>query len=335
MKEGTDQDFSISPEVSWGIFCMSLLDQKFMRIALNLAQKGKGKTSPNPMVGAVVVRNAKIVGQGYHRRFGLPHAEVNALKDAKEKAKGATLYINLEPCCYFGKTPPCTDAIVKAGIKRVVCALPDPNPKVKGRGFKKLKEQGIKVDVGILKDEASKLNQAYLKFIRTKFPVLIVSLTQTLDGKLISPFKDSKDFVSGKIKRILENLKSEVDAVLNQNYLEFNQKPGNQFQKSWKIRKGTKELLSLLKKAGQNNITSILVDGGKEDFTYLMKKHLVDKIYYFIFTKIVGKGIEPFGDLGVSKISDSIYLKDREVHRFSNCLLIVSQPVWRKYLKDS
>ncbi len=306
-----------------------------MRMALSLAEKGEGKTSPNPMVGAVLVRNEKIVGTGYHKSFGLPHAEINALKDAGPKARGATLYINLEPCCYFGKTPPCTDALIQAGTKRVVCALADPNPKVRGRGFKKLRENGIKVDVGILKDQASKLNEMYLKFIKTRTPFLILSLVQTLDGKLIPTAGDSKDRFSVTAESFLRNLKSKVDAVLIKNRLYLNSRSENTRRRYWKTGNGPKGLVFLLKRAGENNITSILVQRAGENLTYLLSKRLVDKIYYFISSKIAGKGEELFGDLSVLRISDSVRLKDREIHRFSDNILIVGYPSWREYPKES
>jgi diaminohydroxyphosphoribosylaminopyrimidine deaminase/5-amino-6-(5-phosphoribosylamino)uracil reductase len=308
---------------------MRPLDEKFMRLTLNLAQKGEGRTSPNPMVGAVVVKKGKIVGQGYHRRFGLPHAEVNALKAAGIKAKGATLYINLEPCCYFGKTPPCTNAIIQTGIKRVVCALPDPNPRIKGRGFKKLRENGIEVDVGILKDEALKLNEIYLKFIKSKIPFLAIAIAQTINGKVVPLSENSKNLFSEKTKRILKNLKLKFDAVLTQNSLQLNSKFKNISEKDQKSGKGTKGLISLLRKAKGKSITSILVQGGKENLTYLVKNQLVDKIHYFLSPRISFKGVEPFGDLGVLKVSDSIYLRNREIQRFGDHILITGYPVWR------
>ncbi len=308
---------------------MRPLDEKFMRLALDLAQKGEGRTSPNPMVGAVVVKNGKIVGQGYHRRFGLPHAEVNALKAAGTKAKGATLYINLEPCCYFGKTPPCTDAIIQTGIKRVVCALPDPNPRIKGRGFRKLRENGIEVDVGILKDEALKLNEIYLKFIKSKNPFLAIAIAQTINGKVIPLAENSKNLFSEKTKRILKNLKLKFDAVLTQNSLQLNSKLKNILEKEQKAGKEAKELISLLRKAKGKSITSILVQGGKENLTYLVKNQLVDKIYYFLCPRISFKDTEPFGDLGVLKVTDSIDLKNREIHKLKDHILITGYPIWR------
>jgi diaminohydroxyphosphoribosylaminopyrimidine deaminase/5-amino-6-(5-phosphoribosylamino)uracil reductase len=281
------------------------------------------------MVGAVVVKNGKIVGQGYHRRFGLSHAEVNALNDAGTEAKSATLYINLEPCCYFGKTPPCTDAIIQAGIKRVFCALPDPNPRIRGRGFKKLRENGIEVDVGILKHEALKLNEIYLKFTKSKIPFLAIAIVQTINGKVIPFSENSKDLNSEKAKRILKNLKLKFDAVLTQDRLQLSSKLKNIVEKDQNWGKGAKTLISLLKKAKEKNIASILVQGGKENLTYLLKNQLVDRIYFFLCPRISFKGMEPFGNLGVLKVTDSIYLKNREVQKFGDHILITGYPIWR------
>ena len=161
-------------------------DDKFMRLALQLAEKGRGKTSPNPMVGAVVVKSGRILAQGYHRKYGGPHAEAVALRACGEQAEGATLYINLEPCCHFGKTPPCTHLIIKSGIEKVVCATLDPNPQVNGAGMECLKISGIKVRLGVLEREARKLNQVYFKYITTKLPFVVLSVAQALNGRMMN-----------------------------------------------------------------------------------------------------------------------------------------------------
>ena len=161
-------------------------DEKYIRSALKLAEKGRKTTSPNPMVGAVAVKGDKILAQGYHKKFGAPHAEVVTLKACGNKAKGATLYINLEPCCHYGKTPPCTDLIIQSKIKRVVCSIIDPNPLVNGKGVRKLRKSGIKVDIGILEEEARKLNEAYSKYITTHIPFVILKIKGTLNG-MVSP----------------------------------------------------------------------------------------------------------------------------------------------------
>ncbi|HJZ67132.1 MAG TPA: bifunctional diaminohydroxyphosphoribosylaminopyrimidine deaminase/5-amino-6-(5-phosphoribosylamino)uracil reductase RibD [Blastocatellia bacterium] len=145
-------------------------DKIFMRRALELARRGAGLTSPNPMVGAVLVNESRVVGEGYHRYDSVKHAETHALEAARESARGATLYVNLEPCCHQGRTPPCTDALINAGIARAVVAIKDPNKRVAGRGIEQLREAGIEVDVGLLEDEALRLNESYIKFVGTGLP---------------------------------------------------------------------------------------------------------------------------------------------------------------------
>jgi diaminohydroxyphosphoribosylaminopyrimidine deaminase/5-amino-6-(5-phosphoribosylamino)uracil reductase len=172
----------VKRKIDWGRINRNLRDEKFIRLALKLAEKGRKTTSPNPLVGAVVVKGNKILSTGYHKKFGAPHAEVVALKTCGHQARGATLYVNLEPCCHYGKTPPCTDLIISTGIKRVVCSTADPNPLVNGKGVRKLREAGIKVDMGILEEEAKKLNEAYFKYITTNIPFVILKINGTLNG---------------------------------------------------------------------------------------------------------------------------------------------------------
>ena len=187
----------------------------FMQRVLELALKGKGRTSPNPMVGAVIARGKKIIAEGYHRKAGTQHAEIVALKKAGTKAKGATLYVNLEPCCHTEKkTPPCTKSIIKSGIKKVVIAMADPNPKVSGRGIKELKSAGIRINVGIMQKEAKVLNEAFIKFITKKEPFVILKTAQSLDGKIATARGESKWITGEKSRKLVHRLRNEVDAVL-------------------------------------------------------------------------------------------------------------------------
>ncbi len=186
-----------------------------MRRALFLARKGMGKTSPNPMVGAIILRHGKIVGEGYHHGPGQPHAEVMALGQAGRTAKGGTLYTNLEPCCHTGKrTPPCTNAIIESGIARVVIAMEDPNPKVCGRGVKILRKAGISVTTGLLKQDAQKLNETFTKYMTTKRPFVLLKAAMTLDGKIATKMGESR-WISGRpARQEVHRLRSLVDAVL-------------------------------------------------------------------------------------------------------------------------
>lgn len=191
-------------------------DTFFMKRALFLAKKANWRTSPNPMVGAVIVKNGKIVSEGYHKKAGLPHAEAEAIINAKESLHGATLYVSLEPCCHKDKkTPPCTDAIINSGIKRVVIAMRDPNPKVSGKGIEILKSHGIEVIEGVLEQEAKKLNEFYIKYITTKTPFVILKIAMTLDGKIATPTGESKWITSEKSRKLVHLMRSRVDALLS------------------------------------------------------------------------------------------------------------------------
>lgn len=160
------------------------MDRNYMEIALALAAKARGRTSPNPMVGAVVVKDNQIVGQGYHARAGTPHAEVLALAEAGTAARGATLYVTLEPCCHHGRTPPCTEAVIAAGVTRVVVAMLDPNPLVAGGGIRRLREAGVEVVTGIMEEDALALNEIYIKYITTGLPFVTAKAAISLDGKI-------------------------------------------------------------------------------------------------------------------------------------------------------
>ncbi|MFH1562107.1 MAG: bifunctional diaminohydroxyphosphoribosylaminopyrimidine deaminase/5-amino-6-(5-phosphoribosylamino)uracil reductase RibD [Nitrospirota bacterium] len=185
-------------------------NKKYIERALQLAKKAIGKTSPNPMVGAVVVKDRKIVGEGYHQKAGSPHAEINALLEAGQQAKNATLYLNLEPCSHYGRTPPCTKAIIESGIKKVVVSMLDPNPLVCGK--EELEKAGIEVEVGVLEEEARKLNEVYVKYMTTKLPFIILKSAITLDGKITTP--DKSWVTSEESRNLVHQLRSQVDAVL-------------------------------------------------------------------------------------------------------------------------
>ena len=160
------------------------IDEKYMRMAIELAKRGAGAVNPNPMVGAVVVKNGKVIGEGYHKFFGGPHAEVYALEDAGKEAEGAAIYVTLEPCSHYGKTPPCAKKIIDMGIKKCFIGSSDPNPKVAGKGVAMLKEAGIEVVENVLKEECDEINQVFFKYIKTRIPYLFVKCGITLDGKI-------------------------------------------------------------------------------------------------------------------------------------------------------
>jgi diaminohydroxyphosphoribosylaminopyrimidine deaminase/5-amino-6-(5-phosphoribosylamino)uracil reductase len=188
--------------------------EEYMKLAIKLAKKGRGSTNPNPMVGSVIVKNDKILATGFHKRAGLPHAEIAALNRAGERARGAILYVNLEPCRHYGRTSPCTKTIIQAGIKEVYCAMPDPNPLNNGKGIEELRKNGVRVKVGILEEESRKLNEVFIKFITQRMPFVTVKVAQSLDGKITTRTGESK-WISSKNSRLLgKRLRSEVDAIV-------------------------------------------------------------------------------------------------------------------------
>lgn len=190
-------------------------DIAFMHRALRLAARARGLTSPNPMVGALVVKNGRVIAEDFHKKAGELHAEALALQKAQERARNATLYVTLEPCCHLDKrTPPCTRAIVNAGIKKVVVAMADPNPRVAGKGIEELKSRGIQVVSGVLEEKALHLNEAYIKYITTGLPFVTLKIAMTLDGKIATPEGQSKWITGEQARKIVHRMRSETDAVV-------------------------------------------------------------------------------------------------------------------------
>jgi diaminohydroxyphosphoribosylaminopyrimidine deaminase/5-amino-6-(5-phosphoribosylamino)uracil reductase len=348
-------------------------DSKLMQRALELATNGRGMTYPNPMVGAMLVKSGRIVGEGYHRKVGGDHAEIAALKAAGSRAKGATLYVTLEPCCHTGRTGPCTDALIKAGIKEVILASLDPDPRVNGQGVKVLRKHGIKVRSGILKAESIALNEAYFHYHRTGLPFVILKMAQTIDGRIATSTGDSK-WISGKQTRTYAHrLRSEVGAVVVGGETARKDDPAltvrlvkgqspyrivlsqslklptslqllaeNQDRKTilassedsikrfmaqskhpdliyWSIdqtKDGSLDLSDFLRKAGSFGLRSILVEGGSRLATAFLSRGLVDKYVAIIAPKIIGRGIEAVGDLGIREVGQAIQF---DQCRFSTC----------------
>jgi diaminohydroxyphosphoribosylaminopyrimidine deaminase/5-amino-6-(5-phosphoribosylamino)uracil reductase len=189
-------------------------DEFYMKRALHLARRGEGRVSPNPMVGAVIVRDGRIIGEGYHEKYGQDHAEVNAIKNAREAVVGATVYITLEPCCHFGKTPPCVDSLIACKAARVVIGTTDPNPLVAGKGIEALRQQGIATTVGILEAQCHLLNERFFKFIRTGMPFVTLKFVQTLDGRIATVTGHSQWISRLPARRYAHRLRACHDAVL-------------------------------------------------------------------------------------------------------------------------
>jgi diaminohydroxyphosphoribosylaminopyrimidine deaminase/5-amino-6-(5-phosphoribosylamino)uracil reductase len=189
-------------------------DEKFMRRALALARKGEGNVSPNPLVGAVIVRDGRIIGEGWHRRCGENHAEINAIRDTTESVAGATFYVTLEPCSHHGRTPPCTEALIACRPGRVVVGVVDPNPVVCGRGIEALRQSGIETEVGLLEEACRENNRVFFKFIRTGIPYVTLKFAQTIDGRIATASGDSRWISSPPSLRFAHRLRAVHDAIL-------------------------------------------------------------------------------------------------------------------------
>lgn len=194
---------------------MNTFDEAWMARAIELARKGWYSTHPNPRVGCVIVRDGEVVGEGWHLRAGEPHAEVHALRQAGDKARGATAYVTLEPCSHFGRTPPCADALVKAGVARVVAAMQDPNPRVAGSGMKRIAEAGIEVRSGVLENEARALNKGFLKRMETGLPFVRVKLAMSLDGRTAMASGESQWITGPAARRAVQRLRAQSSVVLS------------------------------------------------------------------------------------------------------------------------
>lgn len=189
-------------------------DADYMKLALELAKKGMGKTTPNPMVGAVIVKDGRIIGQGYHRKYGALHAERDAFASLTESASDATLYVTLEPCCHYGKTPPCTDAIIEHKIKRVVVATLDPNPLVAGKGIQILRDHGIDITIGVMEEEALQLNHVFFYYITRKIPYVVMKYAMSADGKIATHTGASKWITSEEARNHVHLLRNQYKAIL-------------------------------------------------------------------------------------------------------------------------
>lgn len=346
-------------------------NEKYMKLALGLARRGLGSVSPNPMVGCVIVKGGRIIGKGYHKKFGGPHAEVYALKQACGKAKGAVMYVTLEPCSHFGKTPPCTDAIIKSGVKKVVAAMIDPNPLNNSKGLKALRKAGIEVKVGILEDEARKLNEPFIKNQTKGLPFVTVKIAQSLDGKIATKFGESKWITNEASRSFVQRLRRQNDAILvgvntilkddpllrnskrkvildsllktpadarvflssgqviiattnraSKSKEEALKKKGAIVLRFKGSRPDLKEVLlrlytygdSPLGRQGQSpSVSSVLIEGGAEVMASAFEEGLVDKAYFFIAPKVIGR---------INRLIDAPKMQGVSIRRFGGDVML-------------
>lgn len=356
-----------------------ILNERFMNLAIELAKKGIGKVNPNPLVGAVIVKDGKIIGQGYHKRYGDGHAEVNAFKSINEDATGATMYVTLEPCAHYGKTPPCVDRIIENKISKVVIGMLDPNPLVSGKGIEKLKNAGIEVEVGILEEECKKINEVFIKYITTKKPFVVMKTAMSLDGKISTKTGESKWISSEEARLHVHTLRNKfsgimvgintvmkdnpeltcrivegndpiriiVDSTLripmeskilenhdNKTIIATTEKAD--ITKAKKLIKnnikvliineknGQVDLNELMRKLGELNIDSILLEGGATLNYSALEENIVDKVMMYISPKIIGGEMSktPVGGNGIDKLNNAFKLENITTRNVGEDILV-------------
>lgn len=340
-------------------------DIQYMRRALTLAARGFGKTSPNPLVGAVIVKNGKIIGEGWHKKAGKAHAEINAISEAGRETEGATLYVTLEPCSTTGKTPPCTDAIISAKIAKVVTGCLDANPSHSGKGMDILQKNGIKCVCGVEENRCLKLNEAFFYWIRTGMPFILLKMAMTLDGKTATAEGESKWITGPEARKSVQKLRKWADAVMvggetvrkDSPSLTVRDKNGEPL-KNWNqperlvvsrsmtsedaervMSPGRKpvmikaesasEWIKTVKKLGKAGITAILAEGGSELASSLISAGIINKTAFYIAPKILGgKNSKPvIGGANPSSLGDALDLKDVKIKQIGEDLLITGYPV--------
>ncbi len=370
-----------------GVERFSRRDRLFMRLALAEAAKGLGLTSPNPAVGAVLADGDRILAKGHHRRAGGAHAERAVLEPMRgADLRDTTLYVNLEPCCHHGATPPCTELILDRGVGRVVASMSDPNPVVSGRGFEALARAGVSVDVGLMEGEARRLNEAYLTRMARGRPLVAVKMAVTMDGRIADRSGGSKWITGVKARSFVHHLRSRYDAVavgsktvelddpsLNVRLVKGRDpvrmvldprleslRAGRRLLGSrggkvvyicgpdrpeeraalasrlgvelWEAPtgEGGLDLAGFLKTAAGKGLSSILVEGGAETVTALMKAGLVDRIYLFTAPRLMGGGLPWLGDMGLESLADGPTLEEVTVKKIGEDVLYAGYLKWRE-----
>ncbi len=354
------------------------LYEAMIKKAIRLARKGEGYTAPNPMVGAVVFNRGGIIATGYHKKVGELHAEAVALRKAGERARGASIAVNLEPCCHEGRTPPCTQAIIKAGIKEVIFSINDPYLRVCGRGGRLLKDNNIKVIKGVCREEAERLNEVYLHYTTTGRPFIILKMAQSLDGRIAAATGHSHWISGEKALNFAHKLRARYDAVAigagtartdnpqltvrrvkgpnpiriiitssanlphklklfteNSDYNTVVATSRANISKgvyksviTWPVRKmrGRLDLNDFINMIGESGVTSLMIEGGSQLATSLLKQRLVDKIYLITAPIIIGDGIDSVGDLGVKQITKAIRFSDSGLEKIGTDTLFWGYP---------
>lgn len=361
-------------------------DSEYMRMALACAEKGSGWTAPNPMVGAVIVKDGRIIGQGYHEKYGRPHAERNALAACTESPEGAVMYVTLEPCCHYGKQPPCVDAVIEAGIRRVVIGSADPNPLVSGKGVQILREHGIEVTENVLREACDQFNEVFFYYIQTRQPFVVMKYAMTMDGKIAAYTGDSKWITGEAARNHVQQQRHRYTAIMagigtvladdplltcripngknpvriicdtklripvnSQIVMTAEQVPtilaachgyadkekqGVLEKSGCRIlmmneKNGHVDLQQLMQKLGEEQIDSILLEGGGTLHWAALESGIVRKVQAYVAPKLFGgkDAKTPVEGAGIASVSDALHLKNSTIMRLGEDFLIESEVV--------
>src|SRR6266498_1840895 len=316
----------------------------FMRLALREAAKGLGRTSPNPAVGAVLVRESRVVARGHHARAGGPHAEVVAIRAAGAAARGADLYTTLEPCDHYGKTPPCSIAVLEAGVRRVFVGSADPNPLVNGKGIARLRGAGVEVAEDVLRGECDALNAHWFKYMRERRPYVTLKAAVTLDGRIATRTGDAR-WVTGEAARDALRVVLDTELRLPPRLALLNPRspaptlvahasartrrvrPGVELLRC-KRGKGGVDLRDLLAKLAARGVTHLLVEGGARVHARFLEEGLVDRVALFVAPKLLGAdGVPLLASRGPARMADALRLDEVQVEKVGEDLLVLGRPV--------
>lgn len=363
-------------------------EKEYMRLALKLAEKGRGKTAPNPMVGAVIVKDGKIIGKGWHEEYGKLHAERSALHSCLESPKGATMYVTLEPCCHYGKQPPCVEAILKSGISRVVIGCSDPNPLVCGKGAKIMREHGVDVTEELLQEDCRRLNEVFFHYVHTGKPFVVMKYAMTMDGKIAAYTGDSKWITGETARRHVHEQRRRYTAIMTGSGTVASDDPlltcrildgrnpvriicdsglctphtarvvttakqvptifatcctDREKQRIYEKagcrilmvdeKEGRLDLVQLMEKLGQENIDSILLEGGGTLNWAALENRIVQKVQAYIAPKLIGGRCAktPLSGTGISAASQAVVLKNSHLTQLGEDFLIESEVDYRVY----
>ncbi len=340
-------------------------DRQNMALALNLAARGKYDVAGNPMVGCVITKNERVIAQGYHQKFGAAHAEINALAQIHHKAIGAVVYLTLEPCAHFGKTPPCVEALIKSGVKKIIIAMVDPNPLVGGRGIQRLKNAGIEVKIGLLEAEARALNRGFIQRMKIGRPFVVCKIAMSLDGKTSMKSGQSKWITGAPARQDVQQLRADNQAILTGSGTILADNPAltvrldginatplravidgqNQItQRTLRIfspeaptlifnpnntpllNTGKLDLANILTQLGKRGLNTVLLEAGPKLIGAMIERRLIDEFVIYCAPILMGNAANSWANIALEKMADTVQLEIKNIAMIGADIKIIARP---------